>query len=668
MERISPPPLTVRTQANGYSSEQKQSRLLLKEQLQIQKYMDDGGAVRYTIKPVVGELTFDKGFYMFVRAIQLLSEKISGVIMVGLAGPSGSGKTAFSAKIKDFLPGVTVLSLDNYNDASRLIDGNFDDPRLTDWDLLLENIRDLRAGKPAEVPHYDFKQSKRTGYTKVPVPRSRVVIVEGIYALSARLRPQLDLRVSIQGGVHFDLVKRVLRDVNRSAQQPDEIIDQISATVYPMYKTFIEPDLKTAHLRIFNSFNPFSGLMNATYILKSAHPVTKQLIKAVLKPDHTSKTETETHDIYLTPPGEDVETCQSWIRMRNRDGRYNLMFEEWVTDGPFIISPRITFEVSVRILGGLMALGYEIGTIMKRTSTVYRDDNLTIKLDDIEGMGRQFVQVQGKVREQVAEAGKALGLEGHYIPRSYIEQVQLERLTAQFQTVTEDMRRRFAVDGEPLVSAGHVSASSPLAVSPSPLRASSAVFRKQTGFSPAYRSVAASAPTAPMFLPPPRPISVSSGESSLTRELSRQDLSLAGSNHSSGNGNGCGNGGRQGSSNLGPNLGPTPGSQSGVQPGFDPGVDHHVIAKVDRALQNISSRVDELALQPQVYTARLEQELSALAASHKALQDQLAAQVTASPAAASFPAAASLTTLGAVAAAAALGAAAAAAVVFRTTR
>ncbi len=32
--------------------------------------------------------------------------------------------------------------------------------------------------------------------------------------------------------------------------------------------------------------------------------------------------------------------------MRNRDGRYNLMFEEWVTEGPFIISPRITFEVT----------------------------------------------------------------------------------------------------------------------------------------------------------------------------------------------------------------------------------------------------------------------------------------------------------------------------------
>jgi len=42
--------------------------------------------------------------------------------------------------------------------------------------------------------------------------------------------------------------------------------------------------------------------------------------------------------------------------------------------------------------------------------------------------------------------------------------------------------------------------------------------------------------------------------------------------------------------------------------------------QVDWALQNISSRVDELALQPQVHTAALQQELSALAAGQKALQ------------------------------------------------
>lgn len=67
------------------------------------------------------------------------------------------------------------------------------------------------------------------------------------------------------------------------------------------------------------------------------------------------------------PPGEDPETCQSYLPMRNRDGKYSLMFEEWVADNPFIISPNIAFE-DVRMLGGLMALGYTITTMLKRTS------------------------------------------------------------------------------------------------------------------------------------------------------------------------------------------------------------------------------------------------------------------------------------------------------------
>jgi hypothetical protein len=35
-----------------------------------------------------------------------------------------------------------------------------------------------------------------------------------------------------------------------------------------MYKAFIEPDLKTAQIKILNKFNPFSGFQNPTYILK----------------------------------------------------------------------------------------------------------------------------------------------------------------------------------------------------------------------------------------------------------------------------------------------------------------------------------------------------------------------------------------------------------------
>lgn len=42
-----------------------------------------------------------------------------------------------------------------------------------------------------------------------------------------------------------------------------------------------------------------------------------------------------------------------------------------------------------------MALGYEIGTIMKRCSTVWKcPDKFTIKFDDIEGMPSTYVQIQ----------------------------------------------------------------------------------------------------------------------------------------------------------------------------------------------------------------------------------------------------------------------------------
>ncbi|KAG9153675.1 hypothetical protein Leryth_008578 [Lithospermum erythrorhizon] len=397
---------------------------LLKDQVRLVKRKDSD---RYEIVPIPDNLSFEKGFFIVVRACQSLTQKNDGLILVGLAGPSGAGKTVFTEKILNFMPSIAVISMDNYNDASRLVDGNFDDPRLTDYDTLLQNINDLKAGKSAEVPTYDFKSSSRTGYRTVEVPSSRIVIVEGIYALSEKLRPLLDLKVSVRGGVHFDLVKRVLRDIQRAGQEPEEIIQQISETVYPMYKAFIEPDLQTAQIKIVNKFNPFTGFQCPTYILKSRRNLTVEKIRTVFGEDHKESME-ETYDIYLLPPGEDPETCQSYLRMRNKEGKYNLMFEEWVTDPPFVMSPRITFEVSVRLLGGLMALGYTIAAILKRNSHVFCDERVCVKVDWLVQLDRHYVQVQGKDRMVVKGIAEQLGLEGSYVPRTYIEQIQLEKL------------------------------------------------------------------------------------------------------------------------------------------------------------------------------------------------------------------------------------------------
>lgn len=433
----------VQDTISGAESPRRRSGLL-RDQVQLVKRKDSD---RFEIVPIQDTLSFEKGFFIFIRACQLLAQKNDGLILVGVAGPSGAGKTVFTEKVLNFMPSIAVITMDNYNDSSRIIDGNFDDPRLTDYDTLLENIHGLKAGKPVQVPIYDFKSSSRIGYRTVEVPSSRIVIIEGIYALSEKLRPLLDLRVSVTGGVHFDLVKRVLRDIQRAGQEPEEIIHQISETVYPMYKAFIEPDLQTAHIKIINKFNPFSGFQNPTYILKSSRSVTVDQIKAVISEEYTETTE-ETYDIYLLPPGEDTEACQSYLRMRNRDGKYNLMFEEWVTDSPFIISPRITFEVSVRLLGGLMALGYTIAAILKRSSHIFSDDRVCVKTDWLEQLNRQYVQVQGRDRLYVKHVAEQLGLDGSYVSRTYIEQIQLEKLVNDVMALPDDLKTKLSIDDE----------------------------------------------------------------------------------------------------------------------------------------------------------------------------------------------------------------------------
>ncbi|PNY04402.1 uridine-cytidine kinase C-like protein [Trifolium pratense] len=417
---------------SGAESPQRRQGLL-RDQVQLIK-RKDSSSDRYEIVPIQDSLSFEKGFFIVIRACQLLAQNNDGIVLVGVAGPSGAGKTVFTDKVLSFMPSIAVISMDNYNDASRIIDGNFDGT-------------DLKSGKPVQVPIYDFKSSSRIGYRTIEVPSSRIVIIEGIYALSEKLRPLLDLRVSVTGGVHFDLVKRVLRDIQRAGQEPEEIIHQISETVYPMYKAFIEPDLKTAHIKIINKFNPFTGFQNPTYILKSAKAVTVDQIKAVIAAEHTETNE-ETYDIYLLPPGEDPEACQSYLRMRNRDGKYNLMFEEWVTDSPFIISPRITFEVSVRLLGGLMALGYTIAAILKRSSHVFHDDKVSIKTDWLEQLNRQYVQVQGKDRNYVKFVAEKLGLDGSYVPRTYIEQIQLEKLVNDVMTLPDDLKSKLSIEDD----------------------------------------------------------------------------------------------------------------------------------------------------------------------------------------------------------------------------
>jgi uridine kinase len=383
-------------------------------------------------------LSFDRGFFVAVKGIQLLRQHNRRTTIVAIAGPSGAGKTSIAKKIAELIPKSLVVSLDNYLDGSRVVEENYDDYRLVDFELLIKNLTDLKEGRETDLPLYDFRRSGRYAYQHVPPPESRVVIVEGIYALHERVRGLADLAISVSGGVHFDLVKRIFRDIQRTGQEPREVIQQITETVYPMYKAFIEPDLEKAHIRIVNSFNPFSGLLNPIYTLKSATAAPREKIEEVVKDTLATlgkaAKEVRTdyyYDIYLRPPEinqrhnpeQPTGHGLDWIRMRNNGGTYTLQFSESLKEDEFIISPTMDFQVNVKILGGLMALGYSIAVILHRRSIVLGGhEELSVTLDSLEELGAQtFVQIKGSSRQLVAQVGEKLGLAGAYIAKSYIE-------------------------------------------------------------------------------------------------------------------------------------------------------------------------------------------------------------------------------------------------------
>lgn len=74
---------------------------------------------------------------------------------------------------------------------------NFDHPDSLETDLLVQHLRELKEGKIAVLPTYDFKTHTRTPVTTMVHPK-RIIIVEGILLFThPGLCSELDLKVYV---------------------------------------------------------------------------------------------------------------------------------------------------------------------------------------------------------------------------------------------------------------------------------------------------------------------------------------------------------------------------------------------------------------------------------------------------------------------------------------
>ena len=174
--------------------------------------------------------------------------------IIGVAGGSGSGKTTVTAKVLETIgPDMAAVIVQDYyyRDQAHLtfeqrLATNYDHPHAFDWPLLIEHIEELLAGRPIDMPVYDFTHHTRATET-VTVKPAPVIVIEGLFPLyDAALRDMMSLKIFVDTDPDVRFIRRLQRDIRERGRSADHVIEHYLATVRPMHNQFIEPTKRFA--------------------------------------------------------------------------------------------------------------------------------------------------------------------------------------------------------------------------------------------------------------------------------------------------------------------------------------------------------------------------------------------------------------------------------------
>ncbi len=179
-------------------------------------------------------------------------------IVIGIAGGTGSGKTTVAeAIVRRIGPErIALIQQDSYyKDQSHLpmeerVRINYDHPDSLDTELLIRHLKELMAGRPVEVPIYDFTTYTRTPHTRRVEPRP-VILVEGILVfVDKALRDLFDIRIYVDADPDIRFIRRLQRDIAERGRTLESVIRQYLSTVRPMHLEFVEPSKRYADIII----------------------------------------------------------------------------------------------------------------------------------------------------------------------------------------------------------------------------------------------------------------------------------------------------------------------------------------------------------------------------------------------------------------------------------
>lgn len=180
------------------------------------------------------------------------------MLTVGIAGGTGSGKTTVVKKIMEAFPNneIVVIPQDSYYRDNKEISLeerqkiNFDHPDSVEFELLINHLKQLKKGKPVEMPIYSYLTCLRAKET-ITIKPSRVVLLEGILILTdTGLRNMLDIKVFVDADADDRLGRVIQRDIVERGRSVMKVLERYHDTVKPSHLQFIEPSKRYADIII----------------------------------------------------------------------------------------------------------------------------------------------------------------------------------------------------------------------------------------------------------------------------------------------------------------------------------------------------------------------------------------------------------------------------------
>ncbi|MBU6186465.1 MAG: phosphoribulokinase [Synechococcales bacterium] len=183
-----------------------------------------------------------------------MTNKPNQVVLIGVAGDSGCGKSTFLRRLTDLFGAhlMTVICLDDYHSLDRKqrkeVGVTALNPKANNFDLMYEQVKDLKAGKGINKPIYNHE----TGLIDPPewIEPTPIVVIEGLHPLyDPRVRSLIDFSVYLDISDEVKVAWKIQRDMAERGHGYDDVIIAINARK-PDFSAYIDPQKEFADVVI----------------------------------------------------------------------------------------------------------------------------------------------------------------------------------------------------------------------------------------------------------------------------------------------------------------------------------------------------------------------------------------------------------------------------------